>query len=155
MNAITRDIVPIELQPSAMIEAFADGTWQPSETGFEALLLPVSEVGGGVIDVVAWQIGEPSIWWLRRGVASYVGEHELILARRDRRPVRLVATPKEYLALWGYAVCILDWRADVRAILAQASNAVDVVGNKALCARVRRIVDQRPSDRMRISLVAA
>jgi hypothetical protein len=144
---------PIEMRPSAMIQVSADGTWQPAEDGFEALLLPVCEIGGAVIDIVAWQFGDPSIWWLRRGIATFIGEHELILARRDKRAVRLVGTPKEYLKQWGHALCILNWRGDVRARLAQAPHGI-ICDTEALADRVRRIVDQRPSERLLVTVAS-
>src|SRR5262250_1153688 len=42
---------------SAIIEVFSDGSFQESEGGFEALLLPVRDRWDDIIDIVAWRIG--------------------------------------------------------------------------------------------------
>lgn len=141
---------PIELRPSALIRPSSDGSWEPDETGFEALLLPVRGIDGTVIDTAAWEIGHPQVWWLRRNIATFVGEHELILASREKRPVRLVATPKEYLAHWGRAICILNWRSDVRSILAGAEAGI-LCESRAVAARAQGAMNSR----VRIIMTAA
>lgn len=144
---------PIELRPSALIRASSDGTWEPDEAGFDALLMPVTALGGDIIDTVAWEFGRPAVWWLRRGIATFVGEHEIFLANQRERQVKLVATPKEYLAHWGHAVCILNWTADVKAILGQINRGI-ICESAPLAARATRAVNLRPSDRIKITVAA-
>lgn len=144
---------PIELRPSAIIRASTDGTWEPAEDGFDALLMPVRDLGGEVIDVAAWEFGQPAFWWLRKGIATYCGEHSIYLDNREGRPVKLVATPAEYLKHWGRAMCILNWKADVRAIVGLAQHGI-ICSSPQLAERVRTAVDRPRSERVRITVAA-
>ena len=134
--------IPVELRSSALIRGSSDGTWQPAEEdGFDAMLIPIYTFGNVVHDVVAYEWHRPTVWWLRWGRATFAGEHELILAARDKRPTKLVATPREWLHHSGLALCILDWSADVRAILAQAPNGI-VCDSEALARRARQTAER-------------
>jgi hypothetical protein len=123
--SIPSDMSPIEWWPAATIEPSADGTWQPTPeqpdpSAIEAMLYQLQELDGSLYDVVAWQATRPEIWWLRYGRATFMGEWCLAAANRDRKPVRLVTTPAEYLRLEPMACCILRRDSDVRSILVQA-----------------------------------
>lgn len=150
---MTDDTPPIELRPSTLIRACADGSWEPDETGFDALLMPVRDLGGEVIDVVAWEFGLPQHWWIRRGIATYAGEHAIYLANRQKQPVRLVATPAEYLKQWGQGMCILNWQADVRAIVNMAEQGI-ICETPQLAGRVRAAIDKPRSERVKITVAA-
>jgi hypothetical protein len=152
--------IPIEYWPAASILPAADGTWQaapeqPSDDGIECTLHQLTAHDGSVYDVVAWEIAsDGSIWWLRRGVATYMGDWCIELANRERKPIWLVRTPREYLRHAPLACCILNWRTDVRAILSQVKHGI-ICTSPVLAERARRAIDGRPSERLRISVVAA
>jgi hypothetical protein len=151
--------IPIELWPAATILPSGDGTWQPTaeqpgEEGIDASLLQIEERDGSLVDVVAWEMmGDPGIWWLRWGRATHLGQWCIELGNRESKPIWLVGTPRAYLKHAPLAVCILNWRTDVRAILAQANGIICT--SPSLMARVRRVIDRRPSDLLNISMVAA
>lgn len=144
--------IPIELQPSAQIRVSADGTWEPDpEGGFDALLLPVRVPGGAIIDTVAWEFGHPWQWWMRRGVATFLGEYEIERVNAISQPARLVPMPADYLKHDGYAVCILNWQADIRAILSSCQHGI-MCSTEPLMARVAKIVNSRPADRLNLTV---
>jgi hypothetical protein len=123
--SIPVDMPPIESWPTATIEPSADGTWQPTAEqpdplAIEAMLYQIQESDGSLFDVVAWEAARPEIWWLRYGRATFMGEWCINAANRERKPVRLVTTPAEYLRLEPMACCILRRDADVRAIIGLA-----------------------------------
>jgi hypothetical protein len=152
--------VPIEYWPAASILPAADGTWQPapeqpSDEGIECSLYQLTEFDGSLYDVVAWEVaGNGSIWWLRWGRATHLGEWCIELANRDSKPIWLVRTPREYLKHVPLACCILNWRADIGPILGQVRHGI-ICKSPALAERARRAVDRRPSQRLKISMVAA
>ncbi|MBO81434.1 MAG: hypothetical protein CL801_08455 [Citromicrobium sp.] len=59
----------------------------------------------GFFDLVAFRSGQPAHWLRRTGEAFALGQH--LLEYGD--PVPLVATPADWLAASGEAVCLLDW----------------------------------------------
>jgi hypothetical protein len=114
-----RDTAPSEVDwlPVATIEPSSDGTFQHAEVGILAKLYQI-ERGGELIDVVAWPFSDPTIWWLRWRAVDLLGEPYLARAAAAARPVRVFETPQSWLHEGvGEGICILDWRADLRAIL--------------------------------------
>lgn len=96
-----------------------DGSWRPSDSdnGLYAALLPAAQGEDAIVDLVAWPlVGNGTPWWLRLGRLAWLGALELEAAERDKRPVDLVATPRDWLRARGRAVCLLDWRQDLRAL---------------------------------------
>ena len=98
-------------------------------------------------------MGHPGKWWLRYGRATFLGDWAIELANREQKPIWLCGTPRAYLQHVPLAVCILDWRADVRAILLQIEHGI-ICKSPAVEARARRAID-RPSERIIISRAAA
>lgn len=110
-----------ESQPAcglAKIRPIDNGLWEPFEDGELAMVIPVCspwcfEQFGceietiEVIDLIAFNSRRPAQWRWRTGNAWALGEH--LIADADE-PVRLVATPLQWLRLGGEAACILDWR---------------------------------------------
>lgn len=108
----------------ARVATFADGSFQIDPDGPTlAKLLPV-EVDDMLVDMVCWEFGADRPWWLRRRVAAYLGDAELRRAIWYEKPVRLVETPQDWLAMSGLAVCVLDWRSDIRALFRDVSEVV-------------------------------
>jgi hypothetical protein len=84
------------------------------------MLYQLVESDGSLYDVVAWEAARPQIWWLLYGRATFLGEWCISAANRERKPMRLVATPAEYLRLEPMACCILRRDTDVRVIIGLA-----------------------------------
>lgn len=111
--------IPIELRPSALIETFSDGSFQENEeSGVEALICPIRDAYGEIIDAVAWQIGVPNIWWRYRCIGDVLGAPALLRASWESQELIIYETPRAWLAACPspIAVCILDWSADLRSI---------------------------------------
>lgn len=107
--------MPLELRPSALIEAASDGSFQESEGGFDALICPVRDRYGEVVDAVAWRLGSPNVWWRLRCLGDVLGAPALLQAAWEPTELTLYETPQRWLANVGpRALCILDWSADLR-----------------------------------------
>ncbi len=125
MNAEVKIDACFEREPWAerLIQIHRDGTWSPSERhGVRAVLLPIFDPRGGedLIDVVAWRVEEPRKWWLRRGIATHLGQQDLEQCWWEDRPIKLISRPRDWMFDSGPSVCILQWTADLRAILWRA-----------------------------------
>lgn len=115
-------LLPLELRPSAIIETFADGSFQEAEAGFEALLLPVRDADDAIIDIVAWKIGHDRPWWRYKRIGDVLGYQALAACRWPHTgfpELVLYETPRRWLAAVSpAAVCILDWSADLETMFA-------------------------------------
>lgn len=94
----------------ARIESCRNGLFDYSEEGVPACIVAVvdhwREPGdAGIFDLVAFAADNPARWWGRTGAAFALGDH--LLETGD--PVAVVATPVDWLACGGDALCILDW----------------------------------------------
>ncbi len=101
-----------------------------------------------IIDCVAWKKGTRSPWWMWHGIAAHVGEHELRTAYWQDRPARLLETPQDFLACHGAGFCILDWTADVDAIIG-AAPAVSC-STDDLAAKLQRVLTEQAKPRFPI-----
>lgn len=101
----------------AWIEPASDGSFAfapAPKVGIWARMLPVFD-DDGIIDVVAWERGRPSPWWLYRRNLTVLGDHTIRLAALTGGAVQLTAFPEKYLDYYaGHAACIVDWAADLR-----------------------------------------
>jgi hypothetical protein len=148
---------PVELQPFALIRPDASGRWEPAEEGdaeaIDAILLTVYDLySEELVDVVAWDRDAPWMWWLRGDRATFLGEADLFFANQEGRKVEIVATPAQYLDRSGRALCILDWSADVAAIVGQAKHGCFCTATVA--ERLRRTIDARRFQHVQIEVVA-
>lgn len=110
---------------SGLYEPFAcDGPMPMAASGHHpnhpnawlALVCPVEDAAGEIIDIVAWLPDAPGTWWLRAGDGRVLGEHDIEMARDYRQPLWLVDTPAQWLAEWDpYTACILQ-RSRVRGL---------------------------------------
>jgi hypothetical protein len=144
------DYPPVELRPFACILPSADGTWQPmpEEDGqmlpgaISATLHQIVERDGSLYDVVAWETaGNGSPWWLRYDRATFLGERDIELANILHKPVRLVPTPRAFVK-HRLCCCILNWKADVRAILGLAQYGW-LCTSPALARRAQTVMRER------------
>jgi hypothetical protein len=87
--------------------------WQADDAGGNLLAVAVYE-GGCIIDIVAFDIRKPNAWALRTGSATMLGAELLAECICNagwpdaNTTVPVVATPLEWLAAGGEAVCIID-----------------------------------------------
>jgi hypothetical protein len=117
----------------------ADGTFDPlgeiEPNAIEVDFLHVTD-DGELIDSIAWHRDRPDIWWTHRDLVPVVGSYEISSSWWDHRPAYFVETPADFIACNGQAACIIDWTADVNAIIGEAES----VGcqTTALAERMRR-----------------
>ena len=92
---------------SARIQADGD-LYRPDDDGLEAVILPVFD-GGETIDLLALTT-DPVRWWLRLGLAAYLGGDSLPDAVMDE-PVRVFRSPLAWLQAGTPpdGLVVLDW----------------------------------------------
>ena len=125
--------------------------YQPSD-GPAHIVMPVMDMGD-MIDLIAWRSTNPARWFWRTGLGWALGT-DWLLPRWDDEPVRLFATPLDWLAGAGKGMCVLDWSApEIREMAAlEAIEADDMIGRKLLAilskpVRLPRIVYRREARR--------
>ena len=96
----------------ARVRWLADGLYEPAEDGDPALVMAVMPEMGDLltpepVDLIAWNTSHPRRWAWRVGGAAALGEY--LLDECDILSV--VATPFDWLACAGEALCVLDWNA--------------------------------------------
>jgi hypothetical protein len=77
------------------------------EVGRLMLVAPVSDESE-IIDHVAWEAAKPTRWWLHTGTAMVTSPWLYTYAANWDVPVRLVATPAEWIIDPGRRSCILQ-----------------------------------------------
>ena len=105
--------------------------YQPGD-GPPHVVMPVLDMGD-MIDLIAWRTTNPARWFWRTGLGWALGT-DWLLPRWDDGPVRLFATPLEWMAGAGQGMCILDWNApEIREMAALESVETDeMVGRRLL-----------------------
>ena len=116
-------------------ERLTDGYYRPGD-GPCHVISPVY-VNGQLIDLIAWQTGDPTSLASRTGLSWALGEDCLTMRSAWERPVAIHATP---LAWWIAAcdgLCILDWAApEIREL-----GLVEVIeAEQTIAARLHRIL---------------
>jgi hypothetical protein len=106
-------IIPSSRGTFELLEEFEPGAVQ-------AEFLHVAD-GNEIVDTIAWEKERPGVWWARRDLLDHVGAHELDAAWWDERPARLLPTPADYVAAHGHGFVILDWSADINAIIGKVA----------------------------------
>jgi hypothetical protein len=100
----------LDWQPLARIEA-GDGSdffqYAEGELGRLAWTFPIF-VGNAAIDVVAWERARPQRWWLLRGEALTTSYFLVADAINWGEPLRLVATPEEWIKNPTRTACLLQ-----------------------------------------------
>lgn len=107
----------------AYIETFSDGTYQPIRSGRLAYLVAADRE---VSDLIAWYPEEPNIWWLRRNIAPILNPVAIDRAAHFDEPLRIYATPWDWLSNKGKGIVVLDkkcavtfWLTGISRILVQ------------------------------------
>ncbi len=101
--------------------------------------------GDDLIDTVAWERSKPGVWWLRHDLITHVGGDELAAAWWDERPARMLETPAAYVDARGGGFCIVDWSADINAVVGRVA-AVECA-TPALYKRLRETLIQQAMPR--------
>lgn len=119
--------------PFGIASAQPDGShlYQPGD-GPTHVVMPVMEMGD-MIDLITWRSTNPARWYWRTGVGWALGT-DWLNPRWDDDPVRLYATPLDWLAGAGEGICILDWAAfQVRELASLAAiEADEMIGRRLL-----------------------
>jgi hypothetical protein len=113
----------------------------------EIVFDPMDEVGD-VYDTVAFDPARPTRWWTEYGLAVCLGEYELATAWWQERPARMVATPADWLRCHGAAFCIIDWNADLHAIIGRAPSVE--CADDWLAGKLKRELTEQARSRIQI-----
>ena len=116
------------------------GLYEPDTDGFEAVILPVFE-GDETIDLLAFRPGQPRTWWLRRGIAEFLGWNNFV-ERFVSDCVTVRATPMSWLEAGEDGTVILSWEAARRELLHVDLHAESKALGAELDRRLR--IDMRP-----------
>ncbi|MCB4861126.1 hypothetical protein K7W03_16160 [Sphingobium sp. PNB] len=105
--------------------------YQPVD-GPTHVVMPVMDQGE-MIDLIAWRSSNPARWFWRTGLGWALGT-DWLLPRWDNGPVKLYATPLEWLAGAGEGICVLDWSApEIRDLAAlEAIEADELIGRRLI-----------------------
>lgn len=122
---------------SGTFELLAD--FEPGALRAEFLHVPGDD--GEIVDAIAWERERPGIWWTRHDLLTHVGWHELEAAWWEERPARLLETPNDYVARLGAGFVILDWTADLDAIIGRVARIE--CATQALKARLKQKLVER------------
>lgn len=99
------------------IEAFANGTFRPNESGEWAITVGVNDRDPQLVDIVAFFLKDINCWWLRRRDQTPVlGADRIDYAIFYRQPLTLYQTPYDWLLERGNGAVVLDWGCDLRDI---------------------------------------
>lgn len=101
------------------IETTPDGFYQPCPHGRWAVLIPCGWTDylgqwTAIDDLVGFHPDDPSRWWRRLGAVDLLGEEQVQDALDRRQPLRLHATPLDWLRNGCQGAVVLDWRAEPR-----------------------------------------
>ena len=92
-----------------------NGTYRVDPRGELAVLVPVRDRWGELIDAVAFFQDDPGRWWLRFGDESPIlGARTLARAAWEHQPLILWETPLQWLLKRRRGCCVLDWGANLR-----------------------------------------
>ena len=105
----------------ASIRTLGEGRFEFAENGRSAAVLPVydSETPAwapleqrfeGLLDLLAFDPGEPDRWWLRRGQAVLLGSIYLPLVLEEGCALPIYSNPMSWLQADGEGLMILDWK---------------------------------------------
>ena len=145
---------PIVPRLDGLFEFADDGDLMDTKRSDMAVILPVEDFDGVIIDLVSWLWRDPSQWWLRRGDAIVLGEHALKRAEWCGYPVVLYETPSDWLDSRDIAaVSILNWSCDPRWVLRHAGKVICTSGR--LEERLRRRILECSEPTFEITVKAA
>ena len=92
----------------AQIETYSGGLYEPRDEGLDAVIVPVR--ADGLADLVDFRPKSPERWWRRMGAVPVLGEENMRCFQVN--PLRVCATPLDWLRGGGRGVVIIDWLPD-------------------------------------------
>jgi hypothetical protein len=126
---------------AARIRIFSDRSFQLDQSGALATLIPIELHDGTAIDAVAFLAANPRRWWTEKLAATHLGDTELNRAQWYQRPIRLVATPADWLRD-PQTICVLDWwSCDLRALFGDVPKVICASDGQERFLR-RRLTEQ-------------
>lgn len=92
-----------------------DGTFSFDPDGRLAVLIPVRDRFGEIVDMAAFFQEESDQWWCRHGDETPIlGAQELAYAGFHHQRLKLWETPLQWLLKRRSGCCVLDWGANLR-----------------------------------------
>jgi hypothetical protein len=139
-------------QPLDRIEASDDSDffqYAEGELGRLAWTFPILDAGNAVIDMVAWEHKRPCKWWRFTGQALTTSLFVWNDAVHWDEPLRLVATPEEWVRDPWHTACLLqpdkiDLQLALDGLTVECSEDVEAWLSTAV-ARQRKLIFRRPS----------
>lgn len=99
-----------------LTKQFSDGRyWFPHEFGYEAIVLPVGNSNrlSGIVDLVAFQVHKPELYWQRNGYGSLLGWWNVEYCIHYDEQLTIHSNPLEWLKADCEGCCILDWSSNL------------------------------------------
>lgn len=119
-----------------------EARWWPDPEGFCAMVVPVLE-SGREMDIIAFRTDQPARWWWRVGCATFLGA-DLLQSLWADGPLRIAATPLDWLREGGEAVTILDWDAPYFDLLPLLNRERLICADDLLAVRLGKRLSNRP-----------
>lgn len=125
---------------AAPIETFRDGTYQPAPDGKFAFVMAANQYGDdffleAIDDLIAWLPSDPSRWWRRHGVATFLNEQAVDRARCCDESAHLHETPLDWLRVGCRGAVVIDQAAPLRFAL---TGLTVVCASRALAEQLER-----------------
>ena len=93
---------------------FHGNLWEPDPDGREVFIIGVCDhPQEPLTDLVAFQMTNPSRWWLRLGQGVILGQHNARLALFKEEPVFVDSSPLNWVRNDCQGCVVLDWTADL------------------------------------------
>ena len=105
----------------ATIRPIDNEVFKFTEDGLTAVIIPAYDTIPGnldanparhvehLVDLIAFDLAHPGLFWRRRGEALVLGNAYLEIASQEREPIPVFKTPMSWLKAGGAGICILDW----------------------------------------------
>lgn len=103
------------------------------------VIQPVVE-GYGLIDLVAWRVGEPARWGLVNGTGWLLNADTCLGSRWDAENLTLHATPLDWLRADAQGGVVLDWHAPD--LISLRGFSFIECGDTVLASSVRRVLSK-------------
>ena len=112
---MTDEPAPALRLTAVRIRTSNDGRYAADPEGKLAVLVPVRDRWGEIVDIVAFIQDEPEQWWCRSGdELPILGAAALARAAWERQALVLWETPFEWLKHRRSGCCVVDWGCDLR-----------------------------------------
>ncbi|MBM3556021.1 MAG: hypothetical protein FJX47_10755 [Alphaproteobacteria bacterium] len=129
-----------------------DGFFEPGHEGkWTALICPVADDDGTLLDLVAFDPARPACWWLRTGIGRFLGQ---VKGRWDEGRQFLHPTPLSWLQSGGLGAVVLARDADEAKTLLSDLKEEVTVRSPSFGARLEAVTTPRPSLNVAVEVAA-